>query len=254
VFEPLVQQQQPVFEPPVQQQPLFLTPTSDDYYTGDTPPLGFLLANLLGGTADEIGGTQLSGAPPVTQPTQEQQHAMMEDFHGSAQRASEALEAAASMEAEARARRLHRHRSERGSARRAPRLRRQPPEAGHIGLSDSTRHPPEGLCPVGLKCSLSDTAPRADDHRTRSPSTRPPHVPDPPHEGCTEGGGSGEEEGAPGPPTTDETRSYLDLYLDTCRVQYLCLFVFSCLLFRIYSIEKNEKEKGQKWKIKPTAG
>jgi hypothetical protein len=34
-------------------------------------------------TADEIGGTQLTGAPPIVgaQPTQEQQHAMMEDFH-----------------------------------------------------------------------------------------------------------------------------------------------------------------------------
>jgi hypothetical protein len=41
------------------------------------------LANLFGGSGDEIGGTQLSGAPPVTQPMQEQQHAMMEDFHDS---------------------------------------------------------------------------------------------------------------------------------------------------------------------------
>jgi hypothetical protein len=70
VFEPPVQQQQLVFEPPVQQQPLFQAPTSDDYYTDNTPPLEFLLDDLLGGTADEIDGTQLTGAPHVTQPTQ----------------------------------------------------------------------------------------------------------------------------------------------------------------------------------------
>jgi hypothetical protein len=52
------------------------------------------LADLLGGTADEIGGTQLSGAPHVTQPTREQQRAMMEDFH-------DALAVAAAVEAEA---------------------------------------------------------------------------------------------------------------------------------------------------------
>jgi hypothetical protein len=92
-----------VFEAPVQQQPLFQTPASDDYYTSDTPPLEFPLADLLGGAADEISGTQLSGAPPVTQPTQKQQRAMMEDFHDSARRAGKALDAAASMEAEARA-------------------------------------------------------------------------------------------------------------------------------------------------------
>jgi hypothetical protein len=39
----------------------------------------------------------------VTQPTQEQQRAMMEDFHDSAQRAGETLAAAVSVEAEARA-------------------------------------------------------------------------------------------------------------------------------------------------------
>jgi hypothetical protein len=39
----------------------------------------------------------------VTQPTQDQQRAMMKDFHDSAQRAGEALEAATSVEAEARA-------------------------------------------------------------------------------------------------------------------------------------------------------
>jgi hypothetical protein len=47
---------------------------------------------------------------------------------------------------------------------------------------------------------------------------RPPHVPHPPHEGCTEGGDGDEEEGAPGAATTDEARSYLDLFFDTCRV------------------------------------
>jgi hypothetical protein len=61
------------------------------------------LDDLLGDTADEIGGTQVTGAPPVTQPTQEQQRAMMEDFHDSAQRAGETLAAAVSVEAEARA-------------------------------------------------------------------------------------------------------------------------------------------------------
>jgi hypothetical protein len=85
-----------VFEAPVQQQPLFETPALDEaYYHGDKPPMEFRLAVLLGGTADKIAGTQLSGAPPVTQSTQEQQHAMMEDFHDST------LEAAASMEVDA---------------------------------------------------------------------------------------------------------------------------------------------------------
>jgi hypothetical protein len=66
----------------------------------------------------------------------------------------------------------------------------------------------------------------------RPPSTRPPHVPDPPHEGCIEGGDSGEEEGATGPATTDEARSYLDLFLHTCRVHYfVCSNYF--MYFRI---------------------
>jgi hypothetical protein len=85
---------------------VFEPPASDLYYTGDTPPLEFQLDDLLGGTADEIGGTQLTGASPVTQlmqQTQEQHHMMMADFHDSARRASEALVAAASVEAEARA-------------------------------------------------------------------------------------------------------------------------------------------------------
>jgi hypothetical protein len=55
-----------VFEPPVQQHPVFEPPTLDDYYSGDTPPMEFQLDYLLGGTANEIGGTQLTGAPPVT--------------------------------------------------------------------------------------------------------------------------------------------------------------------------------------------
>jgi hypothetical protein len=60
VFEPPVQQQQPAFEAPVQQHTLFKSPASDEaYYHGDTPPMEFRLADLLGGTADKIGGTQL---------------------------------------------------------------------------------------------------------------------------------------------------------------------------------------------------
>jgi hypothetical protein len=42
---------------------VFEPPTSNDYYTGDTPPLEFQLDDLLGGTADEIDGTQLTGTP-----------------------------------------------------------------------------------------------------------------------------------------------------------------------------------------------
>jgi hypothetical protein len=161
---------------------------------------------------------------------------MMEDFHDLARRAGEALDAAASVEEEARAtgrgqpcqaRRVHRHRPDGGPSRRARRLQMQRLEGG---------------CLVGLRCSLSDTAPRADGRRMRSPSMRPPRAPDPPHEGCTEGSASGEEEEAPGPATTDETRSYLDLYLDTCRVHYfVCsnyFMYFHIQLHVIYSIEK----------------
>jgi hypothetical protein len=36
------------------------------------------------------------------------------------------------------------------------------------------------------------------------------NIPYPPHEGCTEGRGSSEEEGSLGPATTDEAQSYLD--------------------------------------------
>jgi hypothetical protein len=49
---------------------VFEPPTSDDYYTCDTPPLEFQLDDLLGDTTDEISGTQLTGAPLVTQPIQ----------------------------------------------------------------------------------------------------------------------------------------------------------------------------------------
>jgi hypothetical protein len=74
----------------------------------------------------------------MTQLTQEQQRAMMEDFHDPTRRAAEGLVAATSVEAEARAtgggpprrdRRLHRHRPE-GGSRRAQRLHRQRSEGG----------------------------------------------------------------------------------------------------------------------------
>jgi hypothetical protein len=51
-----------VFEPPI----------SEDYITGETPPLEFQLDDLFRDTTDEISGTQLTGALPVgTQLTQE---------------------------------------------------------------------------------------------------------------------------------------------------------------------------------------
>jgi hypothetical protein len=232
-----------VFEAPVQQQPLLQTPASVDYYSGDTLPLEFSLADLLGGSADEIGGTQLSGAPPVTQPMQEKPRAMMEDFHDSARRVGEALDAEASVEPEARA-------TGRGRPHRARRPTRTDRSRGrHVGLSKFTGSHQRGAgtsgsvtpqaatgrgaVPSGSGAPLATPPPpRAGGRRTRSPSTRPPHVPDPPHEGCIEGGGSAEEEGASGHPTTDETWSYLDLYFDTCRVQYfICSNYF--MYFRI---------------------
>jgi hypothetical protein len=78
--------------------------------------------------------------------------------------------------------------------------------------------------PVGLRCSLSDTVPRAGGRRMQSPSTRPSHVPHPPYEGCTEGGSSGEEEGAPGPATTEEAQSYSDLFFGhlSCKLIFCC--------------------------------
>jgi hypothetical protein len=82
---------------------VFEPPTSDDYNSGDTPPLEFLLDDLFHDTVDEIGGTQLTGAPPVTRLTQEHQCTMMEDFHDSARRAAEGSAAAPSVEVEERA-------------------------------------------------------------------------------------------------------------------------------------------------------
>jgi hypothetical protein len=118
----------------------------DDYYTGDTPLLEFQLDDLLCDTADEIGGTQLTGAPPVTQSTQQaqkQQHAMMVDFHDSARRAGEALAAAASVEAEARATRG-------GLSCRYRLLKSQRSEGAHpVGLGDSTGSDRRGGIPSG---------------------------------------------------------------------------------------------------------
>jgi hypothetical protein len=52
------------------QQLVFEPPTSEDYNTGDTPPLEFQLDNLFRDTADEIGSTQPTIVLPVgTQPT-----------------------------------------------------------------------------------------------------------------------------------------------------------------------------------------
>jgi hypothetical protein len=47
------------------QQSVFEAPTSEDYNTGETPPLEFQLDDLFRDTTDKISGTQLSGAPPV---------------------------------------------------------------------------------------------------------------------------------------------------------------------------------------------
>jgi hypothetical protein len=96
---------------------------------------------------------------------------MMEDFHDSARRAGEALDAAASVEAEAEA-----QATERGEASSGVATPRAPTGAG-AGTSGSAtpqaatgggaarwaqrlhRQPLEGGCPVGLRCSLSDTTP-----------------------------------------------------------------------------------------------
>jgi hypothetical protein len=48
------------------QQPAFEPPTSEDYITGETPLLEFQLDNWFHDTADEIGGTQLTGASLVS--------------------------------------------------------------------------------------------------------------------------------------------------------------------------------------------
>jgi hypothetical protein len=168
---------------------------------------------------------------------------MMEDFHDSAQRAGGAFDVAASVEAEARAT----GRGGGGGGLGGARARAAPPPpppsgattpqaptgAGadtsgsttpqaatggrHVGLGDSTRSHRRGAVPSGSRAPLATPPPswQSEDaitiHATR-------HVPDPPHEGCTRGSNSGEEEGAQGTPTTDETRSYLDLYLDTFHV------------------------------------
>jgi hypothetical protein len=140
-----------------------------------------------------------------TQQTQEQHRVMMEDFHDSARHAGKALDMVALVEA----RPIGLGDSTRTDWRGRP-----------IGLGDSTGSDRRGTVPSSSGAPLATPPPswRSEDaiaiHAT-------PHVPDPPHEGCIEGGGSGEEEGAPGPATTDETRSYLDFYLDSCRVHYV---------------------------------
>jgi hypothetical protein len=117
----------------------------------------------------------------------------------------------------------------------------------HVGLSDSTGTHRRGAVLLGSGAPLA-TPPPSRQPQDAIAIHATPHVRDSPHEGCTEGGGSGDEEGAPAPPppTTDETRSYLDLYLDTCRVRNAV--VFSCLLFHIYSIDKNQKLKSKNGK------
>jgi hypothetical protein len=150
---------------------------------------------------------------------------MMEDFHDSAQRAGGAFDVAASVEAEARA--TGRGGSSGATTPQAPTgagadtSGSTTPQAAtggrHVGLGDSTRSHRRGAVPSGSRAPLATPPPswQSEDaitiHATR-------HVPDPPHEGCTRGSNSGEEEGAQGTPTTDETRSYLDLYLDTFHV------------------------------------
>jgi hypothetical protein len=160
------------------EQPLFQAPTSVDYYTGDTPPLEFPLDDLLGGNADDIGGTQLTRAPPVTQLTQEQQHTMMEDFHDSTRCAGEVLDAAASVEAEARA-------TGRGWPHQAQRLHRHRLDGGHpVGLGDSTGSDRRGVVSSGSGAPLATPPPsrrskdaiaiHATPSRTR-PTTRGLH-------------------------------------------------------------------------------
>jgi hypothetical protein len=202
------------------QQPMFEPPTSEDYNTGDIPPLEFQLDDLFRDTANEIDGTQLAGAPLVgTQQTQEQQHTITEDFHDSAQRAGEVLAAAASVEAEVEAWSTGEQPVPCGSATPKAATRGGPSRRARL----LHRQRPEGGVPSSSVAPLA-TLPPAGGRRMRSPSTRPPHVPQPPHEGRREGGSSDEEEGAPVPATTDETRSYLDLFLDTRCVHYFCLF------------------------------
>jgi hypothetical protein len=172
-----------VFEPPI----------SEDYNTGETPPLELQLGDLFRNTVDEIGGTQLTGAPPVgTQPTQEQQHTMMADFHDMAQHAGKALAATSSVEAEARL--------TGGGPSHVDRLLQtlQPEGACLVWIGYSTGSNRRGGRPVGLRCSLSDTASPSRQSEDAIAIHETPHVPHPRHEGCTEGSGSGEEERAPG--------------------------------------------------------
>jgi hypothetical protein len=122
--------------------------------------------------------------------------------------AGELLAAAASVEAEAQA-------NGGGPSRRARLLHRQRPEGG---------------CPVGLRSSLSDTplpSRQSEDaiaiHEIPS-RTRP----------TTWGLHRGRQQRRRGrstrAPTTDEARSYLDLFLNTCLVHY-----FVCANYVMYS-------------------
>jgi hypothetical protein len=148
-----------VFEPPI----------SEDYNTGETPPLELQLGDLFRNTVDEIGGTQLTGAPPVgTQPTQEQQHTMMADFHDMAQHAGKALAATSSVEAEARL--------TGGGPSHVDRLLQtlQPEGACLVWIGYSTgSNRRGGAVSSGSGAPLATLPPRADSRRTRSPSTRP---------------------------------------------------------------------------------
>jgi hypothetical protein len=88
---------------------------------------------------------------------------MMEDFHDSARRAGKALDMVALVEARPIGLGDSTRTDRRGASHRARRLHRQRSEGG---------------CPVGLRCSLSDTAPelavRGRDRHPRNPScTRP---------------------------------------------------------------------------------
>jgi hypothetical protein len=78
-----------------------------DYISGETPPEGpgheFHFDDFFCDATDEIGATQLTGAPLIgAEPTQEQHATMREDFNDTTQRAVEALAAAEPVEAEAR--------------------------------------------------------------------------------------------------------------------------------------------------------
>jgi hypothetical protein len=119
-----------------------------------------------------------------------------------------------------------------------------------VWIGYSTGSDRRGGRPVGLRCSLSDTAPPSRRPEDAIAIHETPSRTSPPHEGCTKDGGSGEEEGAHGPATTDEARSYLDLFFGhlSCKlllyiVINLCIFVFSLVLFCIYSFRGNQMKK-----------